>query len=529
MALSPSGLQAKILLLITITVVSVVAVSTYLAATWLTRLPIEEEIYRKALGQAKLTAHEVGNDVALRNPEEALRILRQVQRDAPGIIQGDVYLHHPEHELLVSTEPTGNHAELDHLPGVERYNEFERPEPDQISIETPDGKYWIIGTGVRQQDGKDGCLVLKVSKSRSNVITRDLVKRNLIVMLASLIAIVVAIHFFFRKNVRIPITEMIQVMEAAEGGQLDVRAHVPSADELGQLGDHLNRMLSRLENFNSELNRKVEEATSELERRNEQLNRINEELFETQRTLARSQRLAVAGQLAASLAHEIGTPLNSISGHVQLMSRRKTGDEATDRRLQIIEKQIESIVRSVKQLLSWTRKFELRVAPVDLRHLLGETVLLSSAALHLRNIKVKSDLARNCPLVYGDAGYLQQVFLNLVNNSMDAMPRGGVLNIRLVYPHGGNSAEVEVEVSDTGEGITPETLRRIFDPMFTTKRMGAGTGLGLAICKQIISQHAGTIEVESEPGCGARFTIVLPVDCRDKLEVVGVAASTENG
>ena len=515
--------------MITITVVSVVAVSTYLAATWLTRLPIEEEIYRKALGQAKLTAHEVGNDVALRNPEEALRILRQVQHDAPGIIQGDVYLHNPEHKLLVSTDPTGNHAELDRLPGVEHYNEFERPEPDQISIETPDGRYWIIGTGVRQQNGMNGCLVLTVSKSRSNVITRDLVKRNLMVMLASLIAIVVAIHLFFRKNVRTPITEMIQVMEAAEGGQLEVRARVPSSDELGQLGDHLNRMLSRLENFNNELNRKVEEATSELERRNDQLSRINEELFETQRTLARSQRLAVAGQLAASLAHEIGTPLNSISGHVQLMARRPTGDEATDRRLHIIEKQIDNIVRSVKQLLSWTRKFELRVAPVDLAHLLEETVLLSSAALHLRNIKVKSNLARSCPLVYGDAGYLQQVFLNLVNNSMDAMPRGGGLNIRMTYPYGGNPAEVGVEVSDTGEGIAPDTLRRIFDPMFTTKRMGAGTGLGLAICKQIVTQHAGTIGVESEPGRGARFTIVLPIDCRAKLEVVGVAAAAESG
>jgi len=121
------------------------------------------------------------------------------------------------------------------------------------------------------------------------------------------------------------------------------------------------------------------------------------------------------------------------------------------------------------------------------------------------------------------------VFLNLVNNSMDAMPRGGLLKVRLMHPHQSNPAEVGVEMSDTGEGIASDTLRRIFDPMFTTKRMGAGTGLGLAICKQIITQHAGTIEAESEPGRGARFIIVLPVDCRDKLEVVGVAASTENG
>jgi signal transduction histidine kinase len=528
MTLSRSGLQAKILIMIAITVVSVVAVSTYLA-TLLTQLPVEEEVYRKALGQARQTAQELSNDLALRNPEAALRILRQVLHDSPGITHGDVYLHDPEDRLLVSTDQPGDHLELDHLADVERYNEFERPNPDQISIETPDGKYWIIGTEVHQPDRSDGCLVLRVSKSRSNVITRDLVRRNLMVMLASLLAIMVVIHLFFRKNVRIPITEMIEVMKAAEGGQLDVRADVPSSDELGQLGEHLNHMLSRIENFNSELNRKVEEATSELARRNEELNRINEELFETQRTLARSQRLAVAGQLAASLAHEIGTPLNSISGHVQLMARRKTGDEATDRRLQIIEKQIESIVRSVKQLLSWTRKFELCVAPLDLRRVLEETVLLSSAALHLRNIKVRTDLAPSCPLIYGDAGYLQQVLLNLINNSMDAMPRGGVLKIRLAYPHEGDPEEVEVAVADTGEGIPPEMLHHIFDPMFTTKRMGTGAGLGLAICKQIVSQHAGTIQVESEPGRGTRFTIVLPTDCRDKLETVGAATSTESG
>jgi len=526
MPLSRSDLQAKILIMIAITVVSVVAVSTYLA-TLLTRLPVEEEVYRKALGQARQTAQELSNDLALRDSEAALRILRQVQHDSPGIIQADAYLHGPEDRLLVSTDQRGNHSELDRVADIERYNEFERPNLEQISIETPDGKYWIISTDLHQPNGLDGCLILTVSKSRSNMITRDLVTRNLMVMLASLIVIIAVIHRFFRKNVRIPITEMIQVMKAAESGQLNVRAGVPSRDELGQLGEHLNRMLSRLENFNSELNRKVEEATSELASRNEQLNRINEELFETQRTLARSQRLAVAGQLAASLAHEIGTPLNSISGHVQLMARRKTGDQATDRRLQIIERQIESIVRSVKQLLSWTRKFELRVAPLDLRRVLEETVLLSSAALHLRKIKVRTDLAPGCPLIYGDAGYLQQVFLNLVNNSMDAMPRGGFLNIRLAYPHDGDPGEVEVDVSDTGEGIAPETLHHIFDPMFTTKRMGTGTGLGLAICKQIVSQHAGTIQVESEPGHGTQFTILLPTDCRDKLEVVGAAASSE--
>ena len=108
------------------------------------------------------------------------------------------------------------------------------------------------------------------------------------------------------------------------------------------------------------------------------------ELFETQKNLARSERLAVAGQLAASLAHEIGTPLNSISGHVQLLARRKSNDEATARRLLVIEKQVENIVRTVRQLLSWTRKYELRLELVDLGRVLEDAVLLSSPVLELQ-------------------------------------------------------------------------------------------------------------------------------------------------
>jgi signal transduction histidine kinase len=288
---------------------------------------------------------------------------------------------------------------------------------------------------------------------------------------------------------------------------------------------HLNRMLRRIENFNTELERKVQESTAGLAQANEELRRINEELFETQKKLARSERLAIAGQLAASLAHEIGTPLNSISGHVQLLARRKDTDPSTSRRLQIIEKQIDNIVRSVKQLLSWSRQFELKIELVDLRRVVEEAVLLSSPALQLRKINVKLGLAKDCPKIYGDGGYLQQVFLNLINNSMDAMPRGGELRIE-ARPANGDARGVAVRVADTGAGMSPDTMAHVFDPMFTTKRMGTGTGLGLAICDQIIRQHGGTIHVESEPGQGTAFTLVLPGDCREKAEAVGVVVGS---
>ena len=330
--------------------------------------------------------------------------------------------------------------------------------------------------------------------------------------------VVLVIHFFFLRAVRRPVKEMIRVMESAESGQLNVRARLQSWDEIGLLAAHLNRMLRRIENFSNELGRKVEEATGELARRNEELRRINEELFETQKNLARSERLAVAGQLAASLAHEIGTPLNSISGHVQLLARRKSNDEATARRLLVIEKQVENIVRTVRQLLSWTRKYELRLELVDLGHVLEDAVLLSSPVLELRKIRVQMNLAKDCPKIYGDSGYLHQVFLNLINNSTDAMPRGGELRIELRAPAPEEPREVEVVIADTGTGMARETLAHIFDPMFTTKQIGTGAGLGLAICDQIVRQHAGTIHAESEPGHGTTFTIRLPLDCREKVE-----------
>jgi signal transduction histidine kinase len=287
------------------------------------------------------------------------------------------------------------------------------------------------------------------------------------------------------------------------------------------LAERLNRMLARIENFNAELAQKVQDATAELARRNEELKRINEELFETQKTLARSERLAIAGQLAAGLAHEIGTPLNSISGHVQLLARQGVGGAAGARRLEIIERQIDSIVRTVRQLLSWTRQFDLRLEQVDVRQLLEDSLTLSSPALQHRKINVVRSWGRNCPRVYADPGYLQQVFLNLINNSMDAMPTGGTLTTRTRFQ--ASEKEVIIEVEDTGIGIAPDTLQRIFEPMFTTKRMGTGAGLGLAISDQIVRQHRGSIRAESEVGRGTRFTIVLPVDCREQIEATSAA------
>jgi signal transduction histidine kinase len=520
-------LQTKIIIIFAVAVVSVVGVSTTIAML-LTRQLVEEEVYSKACSQARATAHELVNEDALQDTDKLQRVLKQMQRDMPGVRQADVYLHGSLHQLEATTAPQAEHLELDNIPGIEHYDEYERPDDDSLTIETDHGRFWIIGVTIRSQGQPVGCLNLKVSKSQTSVVTRELVLRNLLLMLASLVVVILAVHIFFLRAVRTPVKDMIRVMEGAEKGQLHVRASLRSTDEIGMLAAHLNRMLRRIENFNTELERKVQESTAGLAEANEELRRINEELFETQKKLARSERLAIAGQLAASLAHEIGTPLNSISGHVQLLARRKDADESTRRRLEIIEKQIDNIVRTVNQLLSWSRQFELKVEMVDLRRLIEEAVLLSSPALQLRKIRVKLDLAQDCPKVYGDSGYLQQVLLNLINNSMDAMPRGGDLRIETRLAEG-TARQVAIRVTDNGSGMSPETVAHVFDPMFTTKRLGTGTGLGLAICEQIIQQHGGTIGVESTPGKGTTFTLILPADEREISETVSTAAAAENG
>ena len=226
---------------------------------WLTDQPVEEEIYRKMTDQARLTAHQISDEGTLHNPEALLQALRQVEHDPPGIRQIDVYVREAKggSDQLFTTNPGGQHLELDRIKGIENYNEFFRPGPDQMSIETPKGDYWIISTIIRDHGAPVGSLDLKASKSRLNAITADLVLRNLLVLLAGLGSTILVIHVFFLRSVRSPVKEMIRVMEAAEGGALATRADIESGDEIGQLARHLNAMLARLENFSSELGRKV--------------------------------------------------------------------------------------------------------------------------------------------------------------------------------------------------------------------------------------------------------------------------------
>lgn len=268
--------------------------------------------------------------------------------------------------------------------------------------------------------------------------------------------------------------------------------------------DEREKLLTQISNFNDELRREIAAAT-------EELSATSDSLLQTQQRLARSERLAVVGQMAASLAHDIGTPLNAISGHLELLASNHPDSSDTQRRVQIIGRQLDFIVAIVKRLLERTHEKKLLFQLIDLNALVREVLSLVAPTLEKHNILQDLNLQHNLPRLDADRDGLQQVLLNLINNSVDAMPAGGRLLVSTSWNP--SSSEVEVVITDTGAGIDQSMLDHLFEPMWTTKP--TGSGFGLAIAHQIMSEHKGRIDVQTGTNEGTTFRLTLPARVAD--------------
>jgi signal transduction histidine kinase len=281
------------------------------------------------------------------------------------------------------------------------------------------------------------------------------------------------------------------------------------------------QLTTKLETEQSILRDRVRAATIELEKRNQQLQEMNLELWRSNRRMNELGRLAAAGQTAAHFAHEVGTPLNLISGHVQLLKSDLERDpHDAESRIRTISAQIERIERIVRRMLDKTR-FETELSPLDLNSVLRKLCDAMDPAFDKRNIRLVEKLAASLPLMAGSSDRLQQLFLNLINNSLDAMPAGGEIRLSTTLDkNGGKAPRIVVDFTDTGMGMTPDVMSHIFDPLYTTKDRGHGTGLGLVIVSQIVSEHGGTIEVESELGRGTSFRLTFAALPTELPEVI---------
>ncbi len=241
---------------------------------------------------------------------------------------------------------------------------------------------------------------------------------------------------------------------------------------------------------------------------------------ELERRLVQADKLSSIGLLAAGVAHEVNTPLAVISTYAQMLAKQVSGDDQKAKLLDKIAKQTFRASEIVNSLLNFSRTSASDFADTDLNRVIRETVSLVEHQFQKAGVSTDLSLADNLPTVRGNSGKLQQVFLNLLINARDAMPDGGLLTIRSRSEAG----FAVIEVADTGQGIPPEHLARIYDPFFTTKGPKKGTGLGLSISYGIVHEHEGLIEVDSTVGGGTRFRLEFPGLAVRRARAVAVSA-----
>ena len=525
--ISQIGLKTKITFLIILIVVGVLLLASYLDYHFAKRDQIDLYLNRNIL---------IAKQIDASIPDRAIQEdLSRVQDDVeewvlsrPFLMEIDVFLFSAKDwEIVVShsrdIHPTSLALSKDQINRLKK-------DKDLSSLHDLGDEKWLevivplhMGTkavgGIRLVSSLDEAQSF-LSKKRN---------RAMILTFFSSLVILITLTILFGKLVSDPMQRLVEAMSRAEKGDLEAEAQIQSEDELGKLGRNFNRMLRtiretheqnvqllrQVSQFNEELTRKIDAATSELAKRNEELRLLNEALFASQRQLSQSEKLAAVGQATAEVGHHIGTPLNSISGYVQLILQDGKLQPKDQDRLKIIESQLDKIADWVNHLLSFTRRPKPEMKSLDVNDVLEELIHLSEPWFLTRHVKLSAHLSPGLPPILGDSTHLQTLFLNLITNALDAMPQGGVLTIKTQQvpppPSSEDGKWLVISIADTGIGITEESRKRIFDPFFTTKKMGEGTGLGLPICEKIIKEHSGTIEVRSEVGRGSTFFISIPV------------------
>jgi two-component system NtrC family sensor kinase len=510
------NLQWKVLLLVAGTMTVIVLVSAYLHQL-ITKTLIEEYRYNNAVGQVVTVAKRAETNGYFSKPDDLLQEIQFLVNSRPDFNQIDVFQMTPAGDKLVATTaPDGSRLPyLNEKTQDNELGEMERPFPDVVSveIEREGHRHWIITAAINEHEGSGYVTALVQKTSRTDFVSRLQFQHNVVLGGGAIVSIVL-LYCLFALMFRRPAQDIVAAMGRARTGDLSARARVLRDDELGTIASGFNMMMDDLgardqerehlllqvRNFNDQLQSEVAQATSELRA-------SNDALLETQQGLARSERLAAVGQIAASLAHEIGTPLNAISGHLRLLARNYPHDSNTQRRVAIINSQMDSVVKSVKSLLARTQRPRPALQRLDLNELVEELIWLVQPTLEAHEIEVVTHLDQYLPLMWGSHDGLLQLFLNLVNNSIDAMPKGGSIEITTRFDRLGRIAELLF--CDNGMGIDPSAMGHLFEPMWTTKE--GGSGFGLAIAREIAIEHAGKIELMADERHGATFRLRLPL------------------
>jgi two-component system NtrC family sensor kinase len=331
-----------------------------------------------------------------------------------------------------------------------------------------------------------------------------------IALVTTALAILTLVGLLTWRMILRPVRQLTHAASLVAIGDLSTRVPVTSRDEIGELSERWNTMVGELDRAQGEL----EEWGRTLEKRVEEK---TEELGKAHQRMLLVEKMASLGKLAAVVAHEINNPLTGISTYARLLRKKLSStDESqegmngeTQKALKLIDEEATRCGNIVRNLLLFSRTPGARFSEEDLGPLLERCVMLVRHRAELEDIELRLDVAEHLPRVACDASQIQQMILALAMNALEATPAGGYVALS-AHPRG-EEGGVVLKVEDSGRGIPPENLDKIFEPFFSTKEEVTQVGLGLSVVYGIVNRHHGTIDVQSSPGSGTSFTIRLPL------------------
>lgn len=509
-------------------------------------------LHRQHLEHSTLLSAERVSDVIrrsttyemLRNDREDLYNAMQTMADQPGVVK--VRIFDQEGRISYSTDS----AEINHVvdkSGEACYGCHNRSQPlarlnrpDRFRIYRIRGRQRVLGiiTPIENQAACAnaschahpesqrilGVLDTNLSLAAADAQMVQSTDRMLAYMFFALLTVGVLSGVFVWRVVGRPIQKLKHATERLSQGKLGYQIENNAHDEVGDLARSFNDMSSQLHAANEEIVAWAKTLEDRVVQKTEELKRAHDHMLHV-------EKMASMGKMAAVVAHEVNNPLSGILTYAKLLRKwTMTGQVSHEKHddavqcLELIAAESRRCGDLIKNLLTLSRTAPMNLEVIDLYTVVDRCLLLVRHPLELGGVQLQEDMPENLPPLNCDPAQLEQVFLALITNAMDAMPRGGNLWLQAQFHEQQN--EIEIRVRDDGAGIPPDVLPKLFEPFFTTKERGHGVGLGLAISRGIVERHGGRIEVQSVLGKGTTFIIALPAAGSER-GLAGAAAKSE--
>ena len=433
--------------------------------------------------------------------EAAMRMIEEMNRESNNFRVRWIWLNDSPGKLH---RPKVPHEILQQFLAQDTFSWQQADEDGNMRLYT----YVVQMTGDAEKDRRRGALEISqpfdfIQLYTASSIKRRLVVMGLIVLLATLTAGLLGMTIIGK-----PLQQLAEKAKRIGEGAFDEPVEIRGNDELTALGSALNLMSQQLYESKTTLQKEHKQRIAMIEQ------------------LRHADRLRTVGELSSGLAHELGTPLNVISGRAGLIASEKLSHEETIESAKIIRGQAERMTKIIQQLLDYARRRKPKHEPYNLRAIAQQTIDLMAPMATKKGVSLQLLDGKDCVAMV-DIGQIQQVLTNLIVNALHVAPPQSSVEVQVTQtiarPPGDSTAEEKeyacLVVSDSGEGIPPEHMDRLFEPFFTTKESGEGCGLGLSVVQGIVQEHRGWIDVESQTGRGTHFRVYLPMEttsCQEK-------------